>query len=68
MDVSKTYAQARAESFAELERLENNQSVIEALEETLANHSEPTDYGTWRKGSKDFMHDNMEVLKEFIQL
>jgi len=61
------YEEMRVKLMNQLDELDSWKSVQNALNKTLPNDSDETDYSKWLKGSEKFAKDNEVLLKSFLR-
>ena len=65
--MEEKYAAMRDSHLQLLEEIESSPVIMKALEISLPNASEETDYEGWVAGARKFADDNFELLKDWIK-
>jgi hypothetical protein len=60
------YEALKRQALEELAEFENNPDIQAALNKTLHNKSEKTDYRAWVRGAERAAQNNYDVLKKWI--
>jgi hypothetical protein len=61
------YEELKTKLLRQIQEMDGWESVQNALEKTLPNDSDETDYEKWIEGSKQFLKDNEETLKAMVK-